>query len=210
MGLFDVTGFKDNNQKENMSRTKNKNDGISDSSLNNKYNFEESGFDETILNIDDIDSLIMYKVINDKFSLRKLLENMGYDLFDGNIFCPFHMDELTGKPSARYHKDTDLLYCFSENKVFSAYHALKILYGRDMKKLFKSIWIKLPRETRESYLNGTNQNNDCIKQNNLLWEKYKDSVLVKFKENKVLYRQYKHALYMILDEVSKDEQQNLN
>lgn len=189
MGVFDISGFGSPKKQELK---------INDSNISN-YDFEKSELDSTLLDIEDINPLIVYKVINDRFSLRKLLENMGYNLFDGNIFCPFHLDEETGKPSARYHKDTDLLYCFSENRLYSAYHALKILYGKDINKIFSKIWKSLSKETRLKYLSSEEDKEDGKK--NSEWDKYNQSVLVKFKDNKVNIKQYTHALGMVLDKL---------
>lgn len=221
MGLFDVDGFDLISDKQDKKEKLPNND-------NNQSTDTYNPLDSSIS--DDISPIIKYKVINHKYNLGKILTNLGYDIYHGNIYCPFHPDEMTGKPSARYHEDTDLLYCFSENKLYSAYHALKLLYGYDMDKLFYSIWITIPLELRHSlmdtynHLDNGKDNSKYNKDTGLedrkepeyfkTWKYYEENALIRFKLKGVNYTQYKNALYKILlkmaherDKAEKEELQ---
>lgn len=72
--------------------------------------------------------------------LLKLLINQNFPLTDfintesKTLYCPFHDDKTSGKPSAQIYKDTDgitRLYCFSENKQYSTYDYIKLILGKN-------------------------------------------------------------------------------
>lgn len=145
---------------------------------------------------DDIPVQIKYKVINDAYSLKSLLEGLGVKVGGSNIYCPFHPDEDTGKPSAKYHPDTDLLYCFSESKVYSAYHAIKLLYMKDIDAVFRELWGKMtPQQQREVMTEETAQG--IIEPPG--WTQTK-RVWTQFSLGAVTFKQHKNALYKILTE----------
>lgn len=192
MGLFDVEGFGDKEEVR-----------VGDSVRDNKKKvFKENGFDETIVN--DVHPFLKVEVINKHYNMGKLLTNLGYDVSRGSMYCPFHPDKATGKPSAKYHSDTDKMYCFSENKMYSSYHVIKLLYGIDTEKVFRDIWNNMSNvERREWYdkydTNGTKKDNEPSK-----WEIYQKAVLSKFMTGEVNFTQYKNALYKVLNIISTE------
>lgn len=184
MGLFDVEGFGERPEIQlNLKPPK-------------KEVFQENAFDRTI--VEDVSPLVKMKVINSRYNLGGLLRQLGHNIDASNLYCPFHPDEATGKPSAKYHPDTDLLYCFSEHKMYSAYHALKLLYGIDTNRVFQDIWSKLSIQERQAFLDSNGQQLPSIQKHQSQWEFYKTQVLDKFKNNQVNFRQYKNALYKVL------------
>lgn len=185
MGLFDVDGFGESEKLEPLKEPE-------------KEVFQENAFESSL--VDDVNPLVKVEVINKKFNMGKLLRNLGYEIDYGNIYCPFHDDEATGKPSAKYHGDTDKLYCFSENKMYSAYHALKLLYGQDINEIFHNIWIQMDELERAEVLSryDSNVNVKISNKEKSTWDIYREKVLDKFKFGEVNYRQYKNALYKVL------------
>lgn len=173
--------------------------------LNQEDTFEENAFDRSV--VDEINPLVKVEVINKKYNLGALLTKLGYDISGSNMYCPFHPDEMTGKPSAKYHADTDRLYCFSENKSYSAYHAIKLLYGLDVDKVFKDIWSGMSLDERhaimDKYEDGSTESMSLPSE----WEKYRDLVLDKFRKGQVTFKQYKNALYKVLMIVGTDDKQ---
>lgn len=167
--------------------------------------FQESSFDRSI--VDKINPLIKVDVINKKYNLGKLLEGLGYDISGSNMYCPFHPDEMTGKPSAKYHADTDRLYCFSENKSYSAYHAIKLLYGLDVDKVFRDAWAEMSLDERHSLMDKYDDVEHSSGIVSSEWDKYKKLVLDKFKSGEVSYKQYKNALYKVLLLIDTEERQ---
>lgn len=173
--------------------------------LNQEDTFEENSFDRSV--VDEINPLVKVEVINKKYNLRALLTQLGYDTSGSNMYCPFHPDEMTGKPSAKYHEDTDRLYCFSESKSYSAYHAIKLLYGLDVDKVFKDIWSGMSLDERHDVMDKYEDGNTESMSLPSEWEKYKDLVLDKFRKNQVTFKQYKNALYKVLMLVGTEEKQ---
>lgn len=168
--------------------------------------FKEESLDKSVT--DKINPLVKVEVINKRYNLGKLLENMGINISGSNMYCPFHPDEATGKPSAKYHKDTDLVYCFSENKMYSAYHAIKLLYGLDVNKVFMDAWAGMSLEERHSIMEKYDEGDSRIISVPSEWDKYKELVLDKFKHKEVTYKQYKNALYKVLMIVSQSDVSN--
>lgn len=166
-------------------------------------------FDFNKSDIGDVDYLVKYYAINMTYSLKTLLEEMDYLVTGVNIYCPFHDDKLTGKPSAKYHLDSDALFCFSESKSYSAYHALKLLYGLDMEKVFKDSWNKLNPSQREDlilkYSEGNNVKDDYV---NPIWMELKP-VREQFKLHQVTFKQHKNALYKILGIMEQEREKSL-
>lgn len=155
----------------------------------------------------DFGDLLIYHAINKVFSLKELLNEMGIEVKSTNMYCPFHHDELTGKPSAKYFSDTDSLHCFSEQKTYSAYHALKILYGANMKEKFKKAWNQLGEADRErlliEYGDGDGKRDADKDYISPVWRQLAGLVLVKFRDNEVTYKQYKTALYKVFTKVEE-------
>ena len=188
MGFFDVDGF---GSKETLEPIKTQ-----------SSSFKENGFDRSI--VDDINPLLKMEVINKHFNLGRLLRNLGMDTSSSNMYCPFHDDESTGKPSAKYHENTDLLYCFSENKMYSAYHAIKFLYNKDINKVFQKIWFSLSEEERHEYMDKYNESGKVVKDRSK-WDDLRDSVLSKFSSGQVTFKQYKNALYKVFMIIREDK-----
>ena len=158
-------------------------------------------FDKTL--VGKINPLVKMDVINDNFSLSKLLREYGCYLEGSTMYCPFHDDDVTGKPSAKFHHHTDTLYCFSESKVYTAYHALKILYGKNVNQLFNQIWHTLSKDDRLRYLSKYDESVEEVRISDTEWEYYNKNVLSSFKEGKVSFGEYKRALYKILNILQK-------
>ena len=200
MGLFDVDGIGFKNKE----KTKNENSfdmGVDVSKVDNSLavvtkSKDSSDFDKTL--VGEINPLVKVDVINHYFKLSDLLREYGCYIDGSTMYCPFHDDDITGKPSAKYHSDTDLLYCFSENKVYSSYHALKILFGKDVNLIFKKIWSTLSKEERLSYIGKHDEKVKDVVVEDTGWEYYNKNVLSTFKVGKVSYEQYKNALYKVL------------
>ena len=189
MGLFDVDGFGESKKQETPK-------------VDTTPSFQSNDFDRSI--VDKINPLVKVEVINRHFNLGRLLRNLGIDTSRSNIYCPFHPDEATGKESAKYHEDTDLLYCFSESKMYSAYHAVKILYGGDTEKIFRDIWAKMSESERHEVMDKFASEGPPPDSTPSMWDFYRDNVLKKFQEGVVNYTQYKNALYKVMSLLDKE------
>lgn len=155
---------------------------------------EEFGFTSQM----QFDSLLIFQVINSHYSLKDLLEGLDIEVKGPNMFCPFHMDSLTGKPSAKYYDATDSLFCFSESKSYTAYHALKLLYKEDVKAKFLDVWQTLSGDAKVKYAQeydntGAGKSEGFI---NPVWTHYR-SVTEKFKMGEVNFQKHKLALYKL-------------
>ena len=205
MGLFDVDGIGFKNNKEKIKKENSFNTGLDisevDNSLVNTDKTSGSDFDKTL--VGEINPLVKIDVINSHFKLSDLLREYGCYIDGSTMYCPFHDDDITGKPSAKYHSDTDLLYCFSENRVYSAYHALKILFGKDVNFIFKKIWSNMSKEDRLSYIGKYDEKAKDIVIEDTGWNYYNKNILSAFKLGKVTYEQYKNALYKVLSLVQE-------
>ena len=123
------------------------------------------------------------------------------------MYCPFHDDYSTGKPSAKYHPDTDKLYCFSESKMYTAYHALKILYNKDMDDVFKKVWATMSYAERGELLDKYSDDPDLVEANKSVWDTYKP-FLMYFKSQRIDYQQFKNGLYKVfMMQVKENENQ---
>lgn len=196
MGLFDIQGF---GEKEEVRL------GSSDSfdRAGKKAVFRENSFDDTI--VGDVHPFLKVDIINKHYNMGKLLENLGYDISRGSMYCPFHPDESTGKPSAKYHEDTDKLYCFSENKMYSSYHVIKLLYGIDTEKVFRDIWNNMSEIDRREWYSKYDENGVKSEKEVSKWEIYQKAVLSKFQTGEVSFTQYKNALYKVLKIVLNEQ-----
>ena len=201
MGLFDVDGIGFSKSKSSDKKENSFDMGVDISKVDNSLVIQNTSsvnndFDKTL--VGDINPLVKVDVINHYFKLSDLLREYGCYIDGSTMYCPFHDDDITGKPSAKYHSDTDLLYCFSENKVYSSYHALKILFGKDVNLIFKKIWSTLSKEERLSYIGKHDEKVKDVVVEDTGWDYYNKNVLSTFKVGKVSYEQYKNALYKVL------------
>ena len=201
MGLFDSDGF------GNSKSIKNKNtftmsgvDLKSNNSINQNVK-SSSDFDKTL--VGKINPLVKLDVINDNYSLEKMLRNYGCYIDGSTMYCPFHDDDVTGKTSAKFHHDTDTLYCFSENKVYTAYHALKILYGQNVNTIFNRIWKTLTKEERLDYIGKYDEGSSAVVVSDSDWEYYDKNILSRFRDGNVSFSQYKNALYHVLEKIQE-------
>ena len=153
----------------------------------------------------DFDPLFVFHVINKNYSLRELMENLGIEVGSSNMFCPFHPDSLTGKPSAKYFENDDSLYCFSENKMYSAYHALKDLYGMDMKKVFYKAWKGMDETEREGMMRefGGERSGNDKEFVSPVWRQCR-IIMGKFRKGEVSFKQHKNALYKVMTMMHED------
>lgn len=72
----------------------------------------------------EIDKRLEIKIINKFIPMTKLFEQIGIDYSThSNMFCPFHHNENT--PSAHYHTDSNLLWCYSEQKMYGSWNLMK-------------------------------------------------------------------------------------
>ncbi len=159
----------------------------------------------------DFDGLFMYNVINYYYSLKQLLIDYGVKVRTANMFCPFHADKSTGKPSAKYFEKDDSLWCFSESKKYTAYHALKLLYNADMKERFSLAWSQIPLADREKLLRDYGNNSNSYKASryvNSIWTQLK-FVWEKFSLGEVTFAQHKNALYKIFSIIAEEEQKKI-
>lgn len=152
---------------------------------------------------------VKYYAINKFFSVKGrnmefLLNDLGIETRGSNMFCPFHDDDVGGKPSAKYHPDSDTLYCFTESKVFTAYHVLKILYAKDMNKIFEKVWENLTEEEQQDLLTKHGEDVRVTRREYIspIWLNLYE-VLYKFKMGEVDFRQHKNALFKVLSMVSE-------
>lgn len=166
-------------------------------SVNTVNSINEENYD--FKNI-DYNSLLMYHVINRCYSMKELLEGLGIYVKNTNMYCPFHDDALTGKPSAKFHQDTDSLYCFSESKSYTAYHVLKILYNANMQEKFNTAWKGLSEADRERMLIEYSKDSNPEKLDfiNPIWKQLA-VVTSKFSKGEVTLHQHRNALYKCLE-----------
>lgn len=70
-------------------------------------------------------------LVNSYYSLSEFLDLSSW----GSIYCPFHDDTSGGKPSAKFYKDDEdgieKIWCFSERKMFMAWHYIKLILHQD-------------------------------------------------------------------------------
>jgi hypothetical protein len=155
--------------------------------------------------------LVIYNAINKYYSMKKLLQDLELYWGQSSMYCPFHDDELTGKPSARYHEDSDSLYCFSEHKVYTAYHVLKLLYKDDIRIRFREAWANLSEQEREEILrefeDSEARDSDISKYVHPVWSGLR-FVLEKFKTGEVNFRQHKNALRKVLKMMHEEDLNN--
>ena len=155
-------------------------------------------------------NLVKFEAINRKFNLGKLLMGLGINIHSQTIYCPFHEDKATGKKSAKYYPDTDKLYCFSETKTYSAYHALKLLYNKDIDEIFNMIWSSFSIEERREILDkfGEEEHSETLtREEESIFDKYKEALQM-FKNQRINYHQMKNGLYKVFLELYNESLRN--
>jgi hypothetical protein len=78
---------------------------------------------------------IYWRMYNKQVSIIGLLEEAGVYHGHNMIYCPFHLDEMTGKKSAVVIPESNIVYCFSERKSFRPKDVLNLLPGRSSSAL---------------------------------------------------------------------------
>ena len=113
----------------------------------------------------DIQELINDKkfvrfVINKYLPIHKLFEMIEQRWsYDYNVFCPFHDNHDT--PAARLYKDSNTLYCFSEQKGYRPSDFIeKELINARLESVFYKLWRQLDDYTKEEVLNNYNLDSD--------------------------------------------------
>lgn len=157
---------------------------------------------------------LKYHTINSFFNksgmnMESMLNDLGYDTRgDSNMYCPFHDDEHGGKPSAKYHPESDTVYCFSESKLFTSFHVIKDLMGKNTDVVFRRVWNDLLEEEREGLLTKYGEGTPLDTKENIS-KTWKDltPVLEQFKLKKVSFNQHKIALYKILHQLYDERAQ---
>ena len=195
MNIFDVQGFRTPEVK-----------AVESKPAESEQRFQSNDFDKTVTGVNP---LVQMEVINSRYNMGDLLRKLGYEIDRGNMYCPFHPDNITGKPSARYHESDDKLWCFSEHKQYSAYHVLKILMGQNVNVLFRQIWSGMTVPERQTIIDkygaGAVQGSAReISEAQRKWDFYHARVLSQFARHSVSYQQYKNALYKVLEIVQSE------
>jgi len=74
----------------------------------------------------------MVRYFNRTIPIRSLLIEFGacYGR-ETSIWCPFHPDSMTGHKSAAIRDESNIVFCFSEKRVYRPYDVLKLL-GKQM------------------------------------------------------------------------------
>lgn len=89
------------------------------------------------------------KLLTKLLSMKKVLEKLGYTVNQGSTFCCFH--ENTGTPSAKYYEDSNLWWCFAEQKHYTVWDALE-LGNQDPHKVFSKIWSQLDEKRKQELI----------------------------------------------------------
>lgn len=154
-------------------------------------------------------SLLMFDAINKYYSLKDILEDIGCDdLGAVNCCCPFH-NEIKGlsKPSAKYYEDSDTLYCYQENRSFTAYHGIKILLKGDIKTYFNEAWQNLDSNTKEELIDKYGSG-ELSESSSKTLEPY-ENVFDMFISGNIDFKKYKGALRKILYELYSEERKEI-
>lgn len=125
-----------------------------------------------------IDLNLERKIINHYIKMTDLFDKLGIEYSEhSNMFCPFH--ENVSTPAAHYHTDSNLLWCYSEQRMYGSWNVLKIFYPNvNTNKLAIGIAKKFGLERIERELGELELNNDIpfMKE------------LEQFKTNKISYK----------------------
>ncbi len=126
-----------------------------------------------------IDLILEKKIINTYIKMTDLFDKLGIEYSEhSNMYCPFHGNFNT--PSAHYHTDTNLLWCYSENRMYGSWDVLNQFYPNlDINKIAVGIAKKLGIEEIEKKL-GELEIDTTIP--------FEDSLL-KFKQGKISYKE---------------------
>lgn len=193
MGLFTSNDFPQVREEQKYSRMK----------IRSKLN-EKKPTKDLIFN-----SLLMFDAINKYYSLKDILEDIGCDdLGATNCYCPFH-NEIKGlsKPSAKYYEDSDTLYCYQENRSFTAYHGIKILLKGDIKVYFNEAWQNLDSAVKEELIEKYGSG-EIAESSSKILEPY-ENVFEMFINGNIDFKKYKGAIRKILYELYSEERKEI-
>lgn len=126
----------------------------------------------------EIDINLERKIINYYIKMTDLFDKLNIDYSEhSNMYCPFH--DNTVSPAAHYHTDSNLLWCYSEQRMYGSWDVLKQFYPEmNINKIAVGIAKKLGKSEIEKTL-GELELDD-----NIPYEK----ALQQFKENKIDYK----------------------
>lgn len=128
---------------------------------------------------EDVDLSLEKRVINHYISMVDLFEKFNIEYSEhSNMFCPFHYN--TESPSGHYHTDSNLLWCYSEQRMYGSWDLIKQYEPIvNTNKLAIGIINKFGREEVEKQLGEIEIDNEIP---------FKRS-LQRFKENKISYKE---------------------
>lgn len=86
------------------------------------------------------------KLLTNMLSMEEVFKRNGNRISSsGTHFCIFH--ENTDTPSAKYYNDSNLVWCFAEQKMYTVYDALKV-FGENPEKVFNDLWSNMTQERK--------------------------------------------------------------
>lgn len=133
------------------------------------------------------------KLLTKLLSMKKVLEKLGYTVSQGSTYCVFH--ENTGTPSAKYYDDSNLWWCFAEQKHYTVWDALE-LGNQDPHKVFTKIWSQLPEQRKQELIDEIGIETDVK-------IPYEDQ-LVQFRKGKITYKQLLGHIVQSIDQDDLD------
>ena len=90
-------------------------------------------------------------IINKFIRMDKLMDMLHIDYrVNANSFCPFHQNDNT--PSAHFYDDSNLMWCFSEQKMYGSYDLYKVYTQINTEALALKILSKFPEEQQKQIL----------------------------------------------------------
>lgn len=128
---------------------------------------------------DNIDKQLERKIINYFIPMTQLFDRLGIEYSEhSNMFCPFH--DNTETPAAHYHSDSNLLWCYSEQKMYGSWNLIKIYFpNMDTNKIAVGIIKKFGIDEVERVL-GSVEIDDSIPF---------DKSLKLFRDGKITYKE---------------------
>ena len=133
-------------------------------------------------------------VINKYLPIHKLYDMLEKDWsYDRNVYCIFH--DNTDTPSARLYKESNSLYCFSEQRVYRPTDFIeKELINARLESVFYKLWRQLDDATQQDLLANFNTTTDYKSQ------EFIDALpqLEKFKTNEIDISTLRQLLLKIL------------
>ncbi len=84
-------------------------------------------------------------VINSKIPFEVILRRAGISLnYQGNLYCPFHDNEVTPAAKLYRNEDGDCIFCFSERRIYRPADAIKRgIIKANMGVIFQRLWSRL-------------------------------------------------------------------